>query len=88
MTEPTPHEHARDTAQAYVFKSRMRAAIKDFKLADADRDGKITYDEFHRIMVAQNLIEETDIPHYFSDLDTDDDRLISWSEFLMEYLES
>lgn len=60
-----------------------RELKEDFVLADRDRDGRIDFDEFARLMRGLEAgMSETDLRVGFHEIDTDADGLIDFREFV------
>lgn len=60
-----------------------RELKEEFVLADRDRDGRIDFDEFTRLMRGLEAgMTETDLRIGFGEIDTDADGLIDFSEFV------
>jgi Ca2+-binding EF-hand superfamily protein len=63
--------------------ARDRELKEEFVLADRDRDGRIDFDEFERLMRGLEAnMSRTDLRIGFHEIDTDADGLIDLCEFV------
>lgn len=63
--------------------ARDRELKEEFVLADRDRDGRIDFDEFARLMQGLEAdMSGTDLRIGFREIDTDADGLIDFCEFV------